>query len=495
MSNLNNGQSENGSTNPDITQEIRTSPDRVAPMPGQQHAQPAGQPSTPPSAPSSGHETVGNFAGQAGGLGAQWAPHNAQSGPAPSAPSTAAPSSTASPFGYAPTAGAYPPAPGSSTTSGSGDSGSTKKMIGIAAIAALLASALTGVAVAGLSAGGGSGISTGNTTVVNGDPKDFADAGTVNWSATASEVTPSVVAITVGSGNTASGQGSGVILDRDGNIVTNNHVVAGASRLQVTLNNNKSYEAKVVGKDPSTDLAVIKIDKVKDLKPIKLADDSKLVVGQSAMAVGNPLGLSGTVTTGIVSALDRPVTTSESSDSGSSSSSAEAVITNAIQTSAAINPGNSGGALVNGSGELIGINSSIASLSDGTSSSGQSGNIGIGFAIPTTVVKNITNQLIKDGKATHALLGLSAETSDVEQDGALLASAKVRSLTDDGAAKKAGVAEGDQIISIDGEPVTSSNSLVGQVRARTPGTKVKLTLIRNGQAKDIEVTLGSKESK
>ena len=508
MSNTNGPDGHHGvpeSSGVDATQEIRTSPDRVLPDQSGGHFG---------AATASGSTGGENFSGAQAGLGQQWSNHATGSAPGGQHPHPDVPGlPPQDPARYAqnpghlpePHPGAQPgspfaPAPphhaAAAPQSGDVSATSTKKLVGIAATAALLASALTGIATAGMmsASNGGSGGGTGNTTVVEGgSPKDFADAGTVNWSATAAAATPSVVAITVGSGDEPSGQGSGVILDADGNIVTNNHVVAGASRVQVTLSNNKSYDAKVVGKDPSTDLAVIKINGVKDLKPIKMADDSKLVVGQSAMAVGNPLGLSGTVTTGIVSALDRPVTTKEGSDSGDSSSS-EPVVTNAIQTSAAINPGNSGGALVNGSGELIGINSSIASLSDGISGSGQSGNIGIGFAIPTSVVKNITNQLIKNGKATHALLGVAASTSQVDQGGAALASAKVQSVSDGGAAEKAGVKEGDQITNIDGEPVTSSNALVGQVRARTPGSKVKLTLVRDGKSQDVTVTLGSKES-
>ena len=405
-------------------------------------------------------------------------------------------SAPSSPYAYAaPVAGASAPADSAHSEqaqqtepSKRGGKATLGQLAAVAGISALLASGLTSLAAWGLRGGGdGSNVSTGTTTVVNADPKDFADAGTVNWAATASKVTPSVVAITVGTGNTPTGEGSGVIIDSDGHIVTNNHVIAGSSRVQVTLSDNKSYEAKVVGKDPSTDLAVIKIDGVSGLKPIELGDDNKLVVGQPTMAVGNPLGLSGTVTTGIVSALDRPVSAGESSQK---QQGADAVVTNAIQTSAAINPGNSGGALVDGSGRLIGINSSIASLSDGSGQ--QSGNIGIGFAIPTSVMKNISSQLIKSGKATHALLGLAATSDVVQQGSGALASARVREVSNGGAAQKAGIRNGDHIIAIDSEPVTSSSALVAQVRSRTPGSKVKLTIIRGGKAQAVEVTLGSK---
>lgn len=347
----------------------------------------------------------------------------------------------------------------------------------------------------------------GATTVVQANPAEFADAGSINWSATASKVTPSVVAITARSGAGGGGAGSGVVLDKKGNIATNNHVVAGSDQLQVTLANNRTYAAKVVGTDPSTDLAVIKLQNPpSDLKPATLGDDSKLVVGQPVMAIGNPLGLAGTVTTGIVSALNRPVSTQSqqqpSPDQGPAlpgqpgrpgGQESTEVVTNAIQTSAAINPGNSGGALVNGSGELIGINSSIATLS-GSSGSSQSGNIGIGFAIPVTVVKNITGQLIAKGSAQHARLGVTARTGNVELDGAQVSGAQVASIEQGSSAASAGLREGDVIISIDGDAVDSSTSLVGQVRERKVGQRVALVVVRDGKRVNVTVTLGAAPS-
>lgn len=361
-----------------------------------------------------------------------------------------------------------------------------------AVLAAALASAGTYGVVKANDDGSIGSSTSGNSTIIKADPKDFADAGTVNWSATAAKVNPSVVSITVSSGSSG-GQGSGVILDKSGNIVTNNHVVSGAgdnAEVQVTLHNNRTYKATVVGKDPSTDLAVIRIKDVPALTPVEMGDAGKLVVGQPVMAVGNPLGLAGTVTTGIVSALDRPVSTSEG-EGDSSNTSDSTVVTNAIQTSAAINPGNSGGALVDGSGRLIGINSSIASLSAGSGSS-QSGNIGIGFAIPTGVVQNISKQLIDKGKAEHALLGIATQPTEVSSGNATLTAAKVSSVSKGSGADKAGLKEDDAIIAIDGDPITSANALVGQVRARTVGSTVKLTIIRDGKQRDVSVTLGSK---
>lgn len=388
-------------------------------------------------------------------------------------------------------AGSDPVAPTPRQGAGAGRTGRTLAAIGAASLlAAALASAGT-YAVVKSNDDTGVVASSGNSTIIKADPADFADAGAINWSATAAKVNPSVVSIDVMSASSG-GEGSGVVLDKSGNIVTNNHVVTGAgsnATVSVTLSNNRTYKATVVGTDPSTDLAVIRIKDVPDLKPVELGDDNKLVVGQPVMAVGNPLGLAGTVTTGIVSALDRPVSTSES-DSSSGSTSTSTVVTNAIQTSAAINPGNSGGALVDGSGRLIGINSSIASLSNGASG-GQSGSIGIGFAIPTSVVKNISNQLIAKGKAEHALLGIGTVPTGVRSGNATLSAAKVSTVAAGSGAAKAGLKEDDAIIAIDGEPVTSANALVGQVRSRTVGSNVRLTIIRDGHQQDVTVTLGS----
>src|SRR5450631_1448905 len=260
----------------------------------------------------------------------------------------------------------------------------------IAVVAAVLASAGTYVATRTDSAAPSvAQISAGPAT----SSTQLGGAATVpNWAVTAATVSPSVVAITVTSSQ-GGGQGSGVIFDTKGHILTNNHVVAAGgagSTLSVTLNDKRTYAATVVGTDPSTDLAVIKLTNApNDLKAITLGDANAIKVGDQVMAVGNPLGLAGTVTTGIVSALNRPVTTSDAQQqqqqqpgdpTQQQQSTADPVVTNAIQTSAAINPGNSGGALVNASGELIGINSAIASLGSSAGSSSQSGNIGIGFA-------------------------------------------------------------------------------------------------------------------
>jgi putative serine protease PepD len=315
----------------------------------------------------------------------------------------------------------------------------------------------------------------------------------------ASAVEPSVVAVTVSS-QQGEGEGSGVILDKQGRIVTNNHVVTGAGQgasVKVTLSDGRTYDASVVGTDPATDLAVIKISSPpSDLTPATLGSSESAKVGDAVMAVGNPLGLAGTVTTGIISALDRPVTTSSSESADPTASSGEPVITNAIQTDAAVNPGNSGGALVDAQGRVIGIPSSIASLGSSSAfgQSSQSGSIGLGFAIPIDEVKDVTSQLIKNGTVRHSYLGvqLSNEDGTVTVNGASRDAAILAEITDGGPAAKAGLKQGDAIIAVDGEAVNGSSSLVGQLRQRMPGTAVKLTVVRNGSTQEITVTLGTR---
>ena len=327
-------------------------------------------------------------------------------------------------------------------------------------------------------------------------------ATTPNWSVTAATVSPSVVAITV-TGSQGGGQGSGVIFDTKGHILTNNHVVAAGgtgSTLSVTLNDKRTYAATVVGTDPSTDLAVIKLTNAPaDLKAITLGDANAIRVGDQVMAVGNPLGLAGTVTTGIVSALNRPVTTSDAQQqqqpgdpTQQQQPAADPVVTNAIQTSAAINPGNSGGALVNASGQLIGINSAIASLGSSSGSSSQSGNIGIGFAIPVNEARSIADQLISTGKATHPYLGVSAKDGVVVDGSAKRAAAVLGTVVSGTPGDKAGLQAGDAIIAVDGNPIDGSLSLVAQVRERNVGDSVTLTVLRNGQRKTIDATLVAK---
>jgi putative serine protease PepD len=374
----------------------------------------------------------------------------------------------------------------------------------IALVAAVLASAGT-YAVTRNDVTVTRAIQTPVTATTSASPVLQANASAPNWSVTASAVSPSVVAISVTSGQ-GSGQGSGVIFDTKGHILTNNHVVAAGgagSQLTVTLNDKRTYDATVVGTDASTDLAVIKLTNgPTDLRAIALGDANAIKVGDQVMAVGNPLGLAGTVTTGIVSALNRPVTTSDAQQQQQpgdptqqqQQQSSEPVVTNAIQTSAAINPGNSGGALVNAGGQLIGINSAIASLGSSSGTSSQSGNIGIGFAIPVNEARSIADQLIASGKATHPYLGVSSKDGVVKDGSAKRAAAVLTNVVSGTPADKAGLQANDSIIAVDGNSIDGSLSLVAQVRERSVGDKATLTILRDGQRKDIEVTLVAKPS-
>jgi len=312
-----------------------------------------------------------------------------------------------------------------------------------------------------------------------------AKSGTaVDWTAVAKEVSDSVVAIDVATSD-GEAKGSGVVISDKGYIATNNHVISGAQQIQVTLASGAVYSAKVVGTDTTTDLAVIKLDNPpSDLKVAEFADSDNLAVGEAVMAIGNPLGYDDTATTGIVSALNRPVTVTDDDNN--------AIVTNAVQIDAAINPGNSGGPTFNAAGQVIGINSSIASTA---SSSGTAGSIGIGFAIPSNLVKRVTNEIIDNGSVKHVVLGITIKSSSVEADGATRGCAQVQAVTDGGPASKAGVKAGDSIVAFNGKAVNNNYSLLGYVRASAMGDKVKLTVVRGGNTMDLEVTLDQEETK
>ncbi|KAB5915403.1 PDZ domain-containing protein [Bifidobacterium adolescentis] len=312
-----------------------------------------------------------------------------------------------------------------------------------------------------------------------------AKSGTaVDWSAVAKEVSDSVVAIDVATSD-GEAKGSGVVISDKGYIATNNHVISGAQQIQVTLASGAVYSAKVVGTDTTTDLAVIKLDNPpSDLKVAEFADSDNLAVGEAVMAIGNPLGYDDTATTGIVSALNRPVTVTDDDNN--------AIVTNAVQIDAAINPGNSGGPAFNAAGQVIGINSSIASTA---SSSGTAGSIGIGFAIPSNLVKRVANEIIDNGSVKHVVLGITIKSSSVEADGVTRGCAQVQAVTDGGPASKAGVKAGDSIVAFNGKAVNNNYSLLGYVRASAMGDKVKLTVVRGGNTMDLEVTLDQEETR
>ena len=410
---------------------------------------------------------------------------------APTSPMPLGPGSTPPPSGPYGPFGQPAPQPAPPRRAGAG------QLTAVAVLAALLASGTTVAASHYLSEDTSTPTSTTQLGSTAAAPVKQGSATAPDWTATASAVSPSVVSITA---TLAQGgaQGSGVLIDKSGHVLTNNHVVAGAQKLTVTLADGRTYDAEVRGTDPSTDLAVITVkDAPSDLTPIAIGDSDKIAVGDPVMAIGNPLGLAGTVTTGIVSALNRPVTTQAEGDSGSTdpfgqgaATASEPVVTNAIQTSAAINPGNSGGALVDASGRLIGINSAIASL--GSGSGGQSGNIGIGFAIPVNEATSIAKQLIDSGTATHAYLGVTPQDGTAKDGTATRAGAEITSVGDGTPAAKAGLKVGDVIVAVNGERVESADALVGHIREKSTGDQVTLTVLRDGKSVQVSATLAAK---
>ncbi|MDO5494218.1 MAG: trypsin-like peptidase domain-containing protein [bacterium] len=346
---------------------------------------------------------------------------------------------------------------------------------GILAASVLSATLASGATLGIVSANGGApgtgGFGANGSSVVV--PAAVVDAGGVAQVAAA--VRDSVVAIEVATGS-GGGSGSGVVVDAEGHILTNDHVVAGAAGIRVTLADGRVFPAQIVGTDPTTDLAVIALDSApEDLVPAALGSSDTLSVGEQVVAVGNPLGLSSTVTAGIVSALDRPVTTG--------SGGGERVVTNAIQVDAAINPGNSGGPLFDLEGRVVGINSSIAALSR------QSGSIGLGFAIPVDLASRVAGEIIATGEAQHAFLGVSLVDGEARASGVTRTGAEVREVVAGSAAEAAGIAAGDVVVSVDGASVTGADSLTGFVRAEAPGTSVLLGVVRGGEHLELEVSL------
>jgi len=372
-------------------------------------------------------------------------------------------------------------------------------VIAVGGASALLASLLTAGVVTQLDQPG-STTTSGTTTSSSVAPSPASgssrtgttSAGQPDWVAVAAAVEPSVVSVRV-SGRAGSGEGSGVVLDTSGHVLTNNHVVEAATtggRIDIVLSDGRAYPAGIVGTDPTTDLAVLKLETVPSgLKAATFGNSAAVQVGQPVMALGNPLGLSDTVTTGIVSAVNRPVTTNASQQQnpfGGNGAGAESVVTNAIQTDAAINPGNSGGALVDAQGQVVGITSSIASLG---SSGGQSGNIGLGFAIPANTAKSVAAQLISSGTAQHAYLGVTLSDGSVTMDGAQRQAAVIGSVSSGTPAASAGLQARDAVIAVNGQAVDSADSLVARIREVQPGTKVTLSVVRSGQSRQVDVTL------
>ncbi|MDO8309032.1 MAG: trypsin-like peptidase domain-containing protein [Actinomycetota bacterium] len=394
------------------------------------------------------------------------------SGPAPQPPAGPYVYAEARPYALPPldAAADRPPQPPRRTGLGAGP------IIGIVAGAGVLAlmSGVVGGAVGYVVARETLPTSTVTTTTVAGAPSlqpgSIADI--------AARVQPAVVQLNVEAA-AGSGTGSGFVISSDGYIVTNNHVAgpaASGGTIVVAFSDGTKLDGTLVGTNAGYDLAVVKVAGT-DLPTVPLGSSETLSVGDAVIAVGSPLGLAGTVTTGIVSALDRPVT---AGDGGT-----ETAFINAIQTDAAINPGNSGGPLLNGNGEVVGVNSAIATL--GTES-GQSGSIGLGFSIPIDTVKRVVDEIITTGSSTTPIIGVSL---DMTFGGS---GARVEEVTSGSGAEAAGIQAGDTITAIDGSPVEDATGLIVAIRSNAPGDSVTVTVERGGQTLDVPVTLGSSSS-
>ncbi|MDP5227199.1 MULTISPECIES: trypsin-like peptidase domain-containing protein [Arthrobacter] len=404
----------------------------------------------------------------------------------------------------------------------------TARKVGVGTlIAAVLAAGLVGGGVAA-----GIGAATSGQQTATSQPATSGQGIVINnkdsvtaVTAAAAKAAPSVVTIAATGGN-SSGTGSGIVLDDQGHILTNTHVVTldgatASATIQVRTSDGTVLNATVVGIDPLSDLAVIKVDP-KGLTPATLGDSSKLNVGDTAIAIGAPLGLSNTVTDGIVSTTNRTISVQSSAvpsngSDGSSqngngngynfappnggqsnnSGSGGSVYLNVIQTDAAINPGNSGGALVNGQGEVIGVNVAIATAGSGSSGdSSSSGNIGVGFSIPINYAKRIANDIIQNGKATHGQLGTTVQSAPAGSGSASAFSdgGQVVNVTSGSAADKAGIKKGDIITNFAGFAVSDSQELTAAVREQPAGSTVTVKLLRNGKSMDVQVTLGAAQS-
>ena len=362
----------------------------------------------------------------------------------------------------------------------------TRGIVALVAVTALLAGALGGWI--GSSRGGSGSSALRDPGATLGEPVSQAPQvrPATSVAGIAARVLKSVVSIAV-EDTTGSGTGSGVVLREDGYVLTNNHVVASAASggsIVVSFNDGGvDRPARIVGRDPETDLAVIRVVGARSLTPAVLGSSADLAVGDPVVAIGSPLGLAGSVTSGIISALDRTVRVPDA-DGGVTATP----LFDAIQTDAAINPGNSGGPLVDLSGRVIGINSAIASLTTDTSE--QAGSIGVGFAIPVDEARLIAQQLIRTGKATHPVIGVQART--VGGDGNGPRGAKVSSVTRGGAAEAAGIRAGDVITAVAGRAIASVDALVVALRSHEVGERVALSVVRDGKRLTVQVVLKDK---
>ncbi|OIV38454.1 hypothetical protein BIV57_05465 [Mangrovactinospora gilvigrisea] len=374
--------------------------------------------------------------------------------------------------------------------------------------AGLIAAALLVTALVAGGIGGGIGSyatshsdSSGSTTVSSQADQANLNRSPHSVAGIANAALPSVVTIKA-EGSQESGTGTGFVYDKQGHILTNNHVVApaaGGGKLTVTFSDGRSYNASVVGRASGYDVAVVKLDGAgsRNLKPLALGNSDKVAVGDNAIAIGAPYGLSGTVTTGIISAKNRPVASS-SSEGGSSSGQSSYM--NALQTDAPINPGNSGGPLLDANGAVIGINSAIRTSDSGGGNSPfggstqQSGSIGLGFAIPINQASRVAQDLIQTGKPVYPVIGV-LRNDDYSGNGAQIATHAIQgtpAVTPNGPAAKAGLKAGDVITKLDGVPIDSGPTLVSEIWSHKPGETVGVEYTRGGQNHTTQITLGKR---
>ncbi|RAJ31235.1 putative serine protease PepD [Kitasatospora sp. SolWspMP-SS2h] len=401
-----------------------------------------------------GHPSGGDTAGGAGGPGAPWgAPQPGAGGP------------------------------------GKRKRGSLIALVAAVALVAGLAGGAIGASVADNGKNGGSSASRNSTTVAVGNTHQNLDRAPDSVAGIAAKALPSTVTIKA-EGSSESGTGTGFVFDTEGHILTNNHVVAPAAnggKLTVKFSDGSSYSASVVGRAEGYDVAVVRLDNppTDKLNPLPLGDSDKVAIGDATIAIGAPYGLEGTVTTGIISAKDRPVASGDETG-------AQASYMNALQTDASINPGNSGGPLLDASGSVIGINSAIQS---NTSGNGRAGSIGLGFAIPINQAKWVAQTLIKDGTPVYAILGVLRNDS-YTGDGAQIATAAVQgtpAVTPGGPADQAGLKAGDVITKLGGIAIDSGPTLVSEIWTHKPGEKVDVEYKRDGKAAKTTVTLGERK--
>ncbi|MEV7491940.1 trypsin-like peptidase domain-containing protein [Streptomyces anulatus] len=392
--------------------------------------------------------------------------------------------------GHGPVWGAPVP-PGSESPSGKSGKGRGSGLVAAVAVAALVAGGIGGALGFWAADRNNDGNGGGSTTISASDtPRDLKrPAGTV--AGVAAKALPSVVTIDAQGGDGEGGTGTGFVYDKEGHILTNNHVVASAAEsgeLSATFSDGKKYAAEVVGRAQGYDVAVLKLkNPPAGLAPLPLGNSEGVAVGDSTIAIGAPFGLSNTVTTGIISAKNRPVASGDGSSNKNSYMSA-------LQTDASINPGNSGGPLLDATGAVIGINSAIQSTGGGLGQS-QAGSIGLGFAIPINQAKNVAEQLIKTGKPVYPVIGATVTMEEKTGGAAISAEGAggTPAVTPNGPAADAGLKAGDVITKFNDTVIDSGPTLIGEIWTRKPGEKVTLTYERDGKTATAEVTLGQRE--